>query len=56
MRCATISAWSKARGGAQARYYREKLGVDPGDPAGVRAVVEAYIQVPGPAVIVLGCW
>ncbi len=30
---------------AQARYYREKLNVDPGDPAGKHAVVEAYIQV-----------
>ncbi len=30
---------------AQARYYREKLNVDPDDPAGKRAVVEAYIQV-----------
>ncbi len=51
MRCVPHQpcAWSKARGGAQTRYYREKLGVDPGDPAGVRAVVEAYIQVPAPA-------
>lgn len=29
----------------QARYYREKLGVDTDGPAGRRAVVEAYIQV-----------
>jgi len=48
MRCVPLQlcAWSKARGGAQTRYYRETLGVDTGDPAGVRAVVEAYIQVP----------
>ena len=28
----------------QERYYREKLGVDPRDPAARRKVVEDYIQ------------